>query len=120
MWDKQKAITCLILSAVGWLIFIGGILFDTFYPHTDEFSSMVRYGVMDMCAIAAAVIHVANCILGIVFLYQGTEYKAACITGLSVSAVFVICCIILCIFLFYIEYSYQSPPAQTTFYPPPL
>lgn len=103
MWDKQKAITCLVFSAARWFILIGGVLFERFALDTDEFSSMIRYGVLGICAIMAIVIHMANCILGIVFLSQRNEYIAACIAGLSVSAVFVIYCIIYCAFLFCIE-----------------
>ena len=112
--DKAKAITCLILSAVGWLVFIGALLYEILAPYKDEFSSLLPDVIMAISAIAALVIHVVNCILGIVFLLQRTEYKAACIVGLSISIIFIVCCVIFCFFAFWTPPGREEPwPGST-------
>lgn len=101
MLDKAKANSCLILSAIGWIMFIAVAIYMISPPYRDEFSKLAEDAILGISAITAVVIHIINCILGFVFVLQQTEYRKLCLSGLLASIIFMMCFAALCIFVFW-------------------
>lgn len=99
--DGIKAISCLILSAVGWVVLIIGFLNKGYSPSGNEFSVSFNDAFLGISCIAAIVIHVTNCILGIIFLLQRTVCRKTCWLGLSVSIIFLVCCVVFYFFVLF-------------------
>ena len=90
MLDIEKAISCLLLSAFGWLVFISGYMYVALRPSQNEFTDLFGYLFLWIPEIVAMGIHVVNSTLGVILLLERTKYKTIFIPGIFVSLIYIV------------------------------
>lgn len=90
MAHKVKTISCLVISVIGWLIFVIGILYEKYGPSANDFSPLFRMAVYILFSIAASLIHLFNCIYAVVLLLRKADNRIICVFALVGSLLFVI------------------------------
>ena len=112
MHDKIKSTCCLLISAVGWMIFVSGIIYAALTPADNEFSGLVKFGWLMQFSIVALSIHFINCLLSIVFLIQTKIHKKLFMPGLVSSAVFIVLGTLVYLFATFESTVPDSPPRE--------
>lgn len=90
MTYKVKTISCFVISAIGWLVYLIGMLYKEYSTGTNEFSPLVDMVVYVLFTIVASLIHLFNCIYATIFLIRKAEYRMFNVLGLLSSVLFVI------------------------------